>query len=571
VYISTDKGESWKFTNASNPRPFYFSIPRYDPQDINRIYLPGVSLSYSEDQGKSFRIMHETVHVDHHALWIDPHDSDHFMVGEDGGLGVTYDRGKTWRMLNNIPVGQFYIATYDFRKPYWVYGGLQDNGCWATPTQTNHNGVMWQDSYNLSGGDGFYVRIDPTDWHTAYSESQGGGVVRTDQQTGDQKFIGPRAPKGEKYRFNWNTPIELAPNNPSTVYIGGNKLFRSQDKGDHWDPISPDLTTNDPTEQAPGKSSPTPDINSGAEMHCTIVTISPSPVNSSVIWCGTDDGNVQVTQDGGHTWTNVEPNMTGLPKGLWVSRVLASKFSEGRAFVTVDGHRSNDFHPYAYTTEDFGKTWTPMTTGLPDDSSLYVVQEGAKNQDLLFMGSETAIEVSMDRGKTWTKYDNKNFPTVPIYDLEIHPRDLDLIVATHGRSIWTINISGLEQTTSDSLKADAAIFQPKDMLMLGRVDQEDWSGDQDYVSKNTQPGCEIPFYLGKDLADDATMTFSDILGNTTDDVKVGKTAGFHVYQWNGRIKGRDAKPGDYRVTLKAGGKEYMTSVHVDDVSASMNQ
>lgn len=570
TYISRDNGRTWTFTNGTNPRPFYFSIPRYDPQDINRIYVPGVSTLYTDDQGKTFRTLHETVHVDHHALWIDPRDSNHILVGEDGGVGETYDRGKSWKMVNNLPVGQFYIATYDMRKPYWVYGGLQDNGCWATPTQTRHNGVDFQDSYNLSGGDGFYCQVDPTNWRVAYSESQGGSVVRTDQQTGEQKFIAPRAPKGETYRFNWNTPILLSPFNPSTVYVGGNKLFKSTDRGDHWEPISPDLTTNNSDELKPGKSSPTPDINSGAEQHCTIVSVSESPLKAGLIWCGTDDGNVQLTQDGGKTWTNVSANIPNLPKELWVSRVLASKFSEGRAYVTIDGHRSDDFHPYAYMTDDYGKTWTSIANGLPQDASLYVVQEGAKNENLVLLGSETSIQISLDRGKSWTKYDNKDFPTVPVYDLEIQPRDLDLIVATHGRSIWTINIAGLEQFSGDVQKADAAVFQPKDVLLLGRTDDSIFSGDQTWISNNTQPGTEIPFYLKNDLSDDATIQVADILGNAGEPVKVGKTAGFHVYPWRAEIKGRRVKPGDYRVTLKANGKEYVTSVHVEDVSETLD-
>lgn len=571
TYLSKDKGETWIYTNSLNPRPFYFSIPRYDPNDIDRIYVPGVSLSYSEDRGKSFRVMHETVHVDHHAMWIDPNNSNHMMVGEDGGVGVTYDRGKNWRFLNNMPIGQFYTATYDMRKPYWVYGGLQDNGCWATPTQTRRGGSDYHDSYTMSGGDGFYVQVDPTDWRTVYSESQGGGMVRTDQLTGEQKFIQPRAGKGEKpYRFNWNTPIHMSPFNPRTIYAGGNMLFRSTDRGDHWQPISPDLSTNDPEKQKPGKSSPTPDIDSGAERHCTIVTISESPMKAGLIYCGTDDGNIQVTKDGGATWTNVTANVPGLPKNLWISRLVASKFAERRAFLTIDGHRSNDFHPYVFTTEDYGKTWTPISAGLADDKSVYAVQEGVKNQDLLFVGAETGLSVSTDRGKTWTKYDHKDFPNVPIYDLQIQPRDLDLIIATHGRSLWTINIAGLESASTDTLNTDAAIFKPHDLLTFSTLDSEGWDGDQNWTAKNTQPGCQIHYYFKSDLADEATMTFTDIMGVSSNEVKVGKTAGFHVYTWNGIIKGRRVQPGDYRVTMKAGGKDYTTVVHVEDSTASMN-
>ncbi|MBI3721528.1 MAG: hypothetical protein HY248_03160, partial [Fimbriimonas ginsengisoli] len=437
VYLSTDEGDSWKKVNALNPRPFYFSRPCCDPSDVNRIYLAGISLHYSVDGGKTFRAIRSSVHVDYHALWVDPSDSNHILVGNDGGVGQTRDRGVTWEHLNNLPIGQFYAGTYDMRRPYWVYGGLQDNGSWAYPTQSMRGQTGFWDAMGENDSDGFHVQVDPTDWRTVYWESQGGGIERYDQAKRSGTNL-RRNVKGQNLRFNWSTPFIISPHNPRTLYIGSNMLFKTVDRGDHWRMVSPDLTTNNPAQINLGEG-PISAVRTGAEQHCTIITISESPMRPGLLWVGTDDGLVQVSQDDGATWTNVTKSIPGLPDGLWCSRVCASRFVEGRAYATFDGHRSDDFHPYVSVTEDFGKTWSSLAAGLPQGDSLYCITEGQQNPDLLYLGSEMSLRFSFDRGKTWSKL-RTGFPTVAVHDLVVHPRDLDLIAATHGRSLWTIDV-----------------------------------------------------------------------------------------------------------------------------------
>lgn len=567
-YRSTDGGDSWAKVSNQNPRPFYFSIPRQDPSDENRIYIPGVQILFSDDAGKTFRNFPSSVHVDHHAFWINPNDSNHIIIGEDGGLGQTRDKGAKWQMLNGLAIGQFYAATFDMRKPYWVYGGLQDNGCWGGPTQTLRGGIGWYDYYNVGGGDGFYVQVDPEDWTTLYSESQGGAISRINQLTGEQKFIQPRAAQGEpRLRFNWNSPIMLSPHNSKTVYFAGNRLFKSVNRGDNWKAISPDLTTNDPNKQKPGDGSVSPE-NTGAEAHCTIVTISESPRKQGLLWVGTDDGLVHVSQDDGTTWTNVTP--PDATRDMWCTRVVASRYVEGRAYATFDGHRRDDYNPYVFVTEDFGKTWTKLTNGLPVNHTVHVVREGLRNENLLFLGTEQGLWVSLDRGQNWTQYKGGDWPTVPVNDIVLHPRDGEAVIATHGRSIWTMPVSALEDMTAENLAKDVVLTKPNPVYLLGRVTVGDWSGDQDLIFRNTQPGTNVMFYSKAD-AGDAKVVVSDAEGNTVADLSATAKKGLNVVNWNAGRSRRRLQTGDYRVTLTVGGKDYVTSVRVEDISATMGR
>jgi len=563
TYKSTDGGESWKRLNFLNPRPFYFSTPEQDPSDENRIYILGDNLWVSDDAGKTFRTPSIRVHPDHHAFWIDPNDSYHILDGNDGGLFVSRDKGLAWEQLNQLPIGQFYAVAVDMRRPYWIYGGLQDNSCWGIPTQTRHNGIAFYDSVALGGGDGFHVQVDPNNWSTVYSESQGGSISRTDLLTGQSRGIRPRL-QGERIRFNWSTPFILSPHNPHTLYMGGNFLFKTVDRGDHWVPISKDLTTNDPSKQHAGDLSVTPE-NTGAETHCTIITISESPLKEGLIWTGSDDGQVNVTRNGGATWTNVTYNIPGLPSNTWCSRVLASKWVEGRAYATFDGHRGNDFKPYLYVTEDYGKTWKPLVSGLPNNDCLYVVIEGEKNRDLLYLGSEMSLRVSLDLGQTWTRFRTK-FPTVAVHDLLVHPRELDLVIGTHGRSIWTLDVSGLEQLSKDDLSKDVVVTTPQDVLLFARNGSDGWEGDRYYVAPNSQPGTHIMYYLKKP-AKDVSVVVSDIKGDRTQEYTGSTDVGLNVVTWSGRLDGRMASQGDYKITVKVDGKEYVAAVHVEDVSS----
>jgi len=565
TYRSTDGGESWKRVNFLNPRPFYFSTPEQDPVDENRIYILGDNLWYSDDAGKTFKTFNIHVHPDHHAFWIDPKDNNHILDGNDGGAFVTRDRGLAWEQYNQLAIGQFYAIAVDNRRPYWIYGGLQDNSCWGIPTQTKRGGVAFVDSVGLGGGDGFHCQVDPTEWNIVYSESQGGAASRMDLLTGQSRGIRPRL-EGTRLRFNWSTPFIISPHNPRTLYFGANILFKSVDRGDHFVPISKDLTTNDSTKQHAGDSSVTPE-NTGAEAHCTIITISESPTKEGLIWTGSDDGQVNVTRNGGTTWTNVTANIPDLPANTWCSRVLASKWFEGRAYATFDGHRSNDFKPYLYVTEDYGKTWKPLTTGLPEADNLYVITEGEKNRDLLYLGSEKSLRISLDRGQTWTRFRTK-FPTVAVHDLIVHPKEMDLVIATHGRSIWTLDVSGLEQLGKSDLDSDVVVPTPQDLLVFARNGGGGWEGDRYYVAPNSQPGTHIMYYLKK-AAKDVTVIVSDIKGERTQEFTGSTEPGLNSVTWSGRLDGRMVTTGDYKITVKVDGKEYISSVHAEDVSGKV--
>jgi photosystem II stability/assembly factor-like uncharacterized protein len=565
IYQSTDGGESWKRVTNRNPRPFYFSMPRQDPKDVNTFYMPGVDLNVTSDLGKTFKTIAGRVHSDYHAFWINPQDHDQILIGCDGGIYESRDMGKTWQMKNTLAIGQFYAVAYDMRKPYWVYGGLQDNGSWGIPTQTTHNGVAFFDAISVGGGDGFHVQVDPDDWGTVYSESQGGAVSRTDVRTGGSRFIRPRE---ANLRFNWSTPIELSPWSSKTVYVGSNKLFRSSNRGDNWDAISPDLTTNDPEKMKAGDLSVSPE-RTGAENYCTIISISESPRRQGLIYVGTDDGLVQKTEDAGKTWVNLTANIPGVPANTWCSRVIASKWVDGRVYALFDGHRSNDFKPYAFVSEDFGKTWNSLAAGLPDFDCLYVIREGEKNQDLLYLGSEKSLRFSLDRGATWTRF-RQNFPTVAVHDLKVHPRELDLIIATHGRSLWTLDVSALEGMSKGTLSQDVAIFKPQNVYFLGRGAGNWFGGDGVFTSGNSQPGTKITYYLKQPVSGEVTLTVGDAGDISTTDLETTNKAGLNIVSWNGRIDGRNVAPGDYRVVLTAGGKSYVTSVHVEDASLTNN-
>lgn len=575
IFVSTDRGESWMKMSTRGFRYFYFTIPRWDPVDENRIYFPDVGIFASDDQGKTLRAFNTSVHVDHHAMWINPNDNNHIIIGQDGGVGQTRDRGATWEHLNYLAIGQFYACAFDMRKPYFVYGGLQDNGSWGGPTQSPRGSVAFWDWYGVGGGDGFFVQVDPDDWGVIYSESQGGAAGMQNIRTGERGSLRPQPVQGERYRFNWNTPIELSPHNPRIVYIGGNKLFRSLNRGAKMEAISPDLTTNDPKKLGPPIGSVTWDIT-GAENHCTIITISESGFKPGVIWCGTDDGNVWVTPDYGKTWNNVAPNIEGAPKFGYVSRVQASKWAEGRCYITYDNHRMDDVNTYVFATEDMGKTWTKITNGLRPDEPCHVIREGVKNPDLLVLGTEYNIYFSMDKGQNWTRF--KEFPTVPIHDLRIHPRELDVVIATHGRSLWTMNISGLEELAKANMEKDVFLCRPQNVyIMSARGGQQDnWDGDRIWTARNTQPGTDIFYYMKADTLADVTIRVTDAEGIEMANITAYKSAGLHSIRWNARTGGgggfgggggpRRLTPGDYRVTLKVGDKEYVTSVHVEMAS-----
>lgn len=562
VFRSHDGGESWTRVNIVNPRPFYFSIPRFDQQDMNTIWVPGVELLVSRDGGQTMRVMDNDVHSDYHAFWVNPKDPQHIICGVDGGVYVTRDKGVTWEMHDRMAIGQFYAIHFDMRKPYWVYGGLQDNGSWGIPTQTARGVIGPWDSSSLSGGDGFHVQVDPNDYRWVFSESQGGAVQRRNQATGQG---GGGGPTGKDLRFNWSTPIVLSPWNGSVVYVGSNKLHRSMNRGASWEVISPDLTTNDPAKQRVGEGSVSPESTS-AEVHCTIITIGESPREAGVLWVGTDDGNVQLSKDNGATWINVTPKPeTGLPAGTWVSRVTPSRMNAGRCYATFDNHRRGDFKPYLMKTEDYGQTWTPLQTGLAPNESCYVIKEGLQNPNLLILGTEMGMYFSLNRGETWSKF-KSNFPSVAVHDVAIHPRDQDLVVGTHGRSIWTVNISALEALTTDNLSRSAFLCPPAPAYLLGpaRNSAQDVTHFQ---IANSQPGTRIFFYLKSAPKTKPSVSLQTADGKAVATQEGEMKAGLQSLQFSSR----GWTEGTYRVVLKVGDNEYTSSLKVEDISENIQQ
>ncbi|UCG86345.1 MAG: hypothetical protein JSW71_20985 [Gemmatimonadota bacterium] len=506
VYRSTDRGETWERISSTNPRPMYYSQIRIDPNDPERIYVLGTQLAISEDGGKTFRNDGaQDIHVDHHALWIDPRDSDHLIIGNDGGVAASFDRARSWRMYDNLAIGQFYQVGVDMRDPYYVCGGLQDNSSWCGPSRTlNAYGIKNSDWYDVWGGDGFFNLIDPTDHTILYAESQGGNIGRVDVTTGEGTRIRPVARPGDdeeadrSFRFNWNTPIVISTHDPATIYTGANVLLRSPDRGVTWQEVSPDLTKQiDRTElEIMGVlgSEPMLSANDGISTYGNITTIGESPLDTDVVYVGTDDGNVQLTRDGGATWTDLTSNVRGLPERTYVSRIVPSRFAEGRVYATFDGHRNDDFAPYAYVSEDFGRRWQAITEGLPHGWSVNVIAEHVSNQNLLFLGNEVGVYFSVDRGGTWSRLKN-NLPTVPVDDIVIHGRDNDLILGTHGRSIWIMDdIIPLEQLTSELLGTTAHVFPIRAATMYSLAGSWPfWHAD--YAAANPPIGARIRYYL----------------------------------------------------------------------------
>ncbi len=455
LYRSDDGGFKWKMVNDKNvgDRPFYYAQLAVDPENENRVYDIHSIVTVSEDGGKSFEtlIAWNKIHPDHHAFWISPENPAFLIDGNDGGMAISHDKGKTWRFVENLPLAQFYHISYDMETPYNVYGGMQDNGSWMGPSRVlSSDGITnayWQ---FLSFGDGFDVVPDPSNSRYGYSMSQGGNLVRYDIETGHTKFIRPPDPENVKLRFNWNAGIAQDPFDKTTIYYGSQFLHKSTDKGDSWEIISPDLTTDDTSKQKQLESGGLTYDVTDAENFTTIIAIDPSPVKKGVIWIGTDDGNLQVTKDGGKLWENVSGNIKGVPKGTWIPQVRASTYNEAEAWVVLDNHRRNDWNTYAYYTKDFGKSWTRIA----DDDSIFgyalsIIQDPVQ-PNLVFLGTEFGLYVSFDKAKTWNKW-KEGYPNVSTMDMQIQPRENDLILGTFGRAAYILdNIEPLREIAANS-------------------------------------------------------------------------------------------------------------------------
>ena len=503
IFRSEDKGETWKKMSDTNPRPSYYSQVRIDPNNDLRVWVLGASMYYSEDGGKTFSTQRvQKIHGDFHALWIDPANSDHILAGSDGGIHWSYDSGRTWDFVNTLAIGQFYEIGLDNERPYHICGGLQDNGSWCGPVRTlSTDGISNEDWALVHDSDGFYAQIDPVEPWIVYAEAQDGYLSRRDTRTGQERSIKPEAELDEPhYRFNWNSPVVVSTHDHMTIYYGGNYLFKSTNRGDSWTRVGSDLTTGADRNRlaisgkVPDKT--TLSRHDGVEEYPTITTIGESPVSPSVLWAGTDDGNLQVTRDGGKTWKNVAPRVPGLPKGTYVSRIIASKYAEGTAYATFDGHRADDYSIYVFLTTDYGETWKLIRNGIPDNAgSVHVVREHPRDANLLFVGTEFGLWVSWDRGANWSALKN-NFPTVPVDDLQIQARENDLVLGTHGRSIWVLDdLTPIEKMASTVANADDTFFQPR-AATLWFLRARRWSaGQKMFTAKNPPYGALLTYYL----------------------------------------------------------------------------
>jgi photosystem II stability/assembly factor-like uncharacterized protein len=516
LFRSDDRGES--FTKISSDvgivsRGFYYADLRIDPSNENRLLTLAGALNLSIDGGKSFERISRSMHSDYHALWIDPEDPQRMWQGHDGGAGVSYNGGKTWEFIDVLPLGQFYSIFADNREPfYYVGGGLQDNATWYGPSRTGEPfGVLPDDWREISNGDGFQAVFHPEEPEITLTEYQGGRIVRTDNRTREIQFVSPYAPtlggapaSAFEVRFNWNAPIVASPRDGKTVYFAGNKVFRTRDFGSTWETLSPDLTTNNP-EKLGSAGGPVWQENSTAEYHCTIVSFAESPADALVLWAGTDDGNLQVSRDGGALWENVIANVPGVPAHSTVSHVEPSRRGAGVAYVSFDRHLLDDLRPYVFRTEDFGRSFVEIGRALPENAYVWVLREDPKNPELLYAGTELGLYATRDSGKRWERLHLKNLPTVSVHDLLIHPRDNDLIVGSHGRGLFIFDDATPLQRIGEALEKTAHLFPIRRAVRFQVKPTRYGIGDKIYVGKNPPYGALLTYFLKEEIPEDKPL------------------------------------------------------------------
>lgn len=582
LYRSEDAGKTWRWMNDVDVRPFYYSQVRVDPKLPNRVYWSSTPFNFSDDGGKTVRNGTVGIHVDHHAMWIDPNDPEHFIVGDDGGVSQTWDRGGNYDFLNRISIGQFYEVSYDMAVPYRVCGGLQDNGSWCGPSRKRGGPITNTDWFTVGGGDGFYTAQDPGNPNIIYAESQGGNIRRLDYSTGESKSIvkptwRPRYLEDEDsilvargdttkpasavlkkrlaelqiaqqkdstdldLRFNWNTPYFVSPHAPSTIYIGGNRVLKSTNRGDDVLPISPDLSTRDLTKVRWSIDSTGGITNdaTGAETYGTIVALAESYMRPGLLFAGTDDGNVWLTRNDGATWDNITTHFSGVPPKTYVVRIEPSHFDTATFYVAFDNHRVNDFAPYLYVTTDFGKSFRSIANDLPKGGPdfLHVIREDPVNRDLLYVGTDVGAFISRDRGQSWQKF-MTGLPTVPVHDLKIQPRDHELIAATHGRGIYIADVAGLEQLRDSVFAKGTYLFAPKTAYAFGEAPGAEISSGQSTFKGQSAPfGADIMYRLTSGSPKDTVkLVITNVKGDTLKTLNGKGGAGIHHVTWDLKAK-----------------------------------
>lgn len=569
VYRSEDGGETWKYLNRYNNRPFYYSQIRINPSDDQLVYVLATAFMWSKDGGKTLTQAQAPFgpNYDHHAMWIDPTNKDRFYLGKDKGLTLTHDHGRSFIYFDNLPVAQFYKVGTDMRDPYAIYGGLQDNGSIGTMGFTRDVlGIRNDASWKMHWDDGQYVAVDPTDWRTIYSEGTEGtfrvvdpvghkdisrratprNIINFQEMTGKA----PDSPDAAKeIRTNWTAPFIISPHDPSVVYYGTNRLLETTDKGLTWRIVSPDLSRNDPEKNDKGTGGITPD-ETGAEGYATIYSVSESPLQKGVIWAGTDDGNVWITRDGGTTWNEVDASIPAVPKGLWVSRVVASALDANTAYVSFDGHRSDNRETWLFRTRDGGKTWENLSSGLAAHQPVYVIEEDSKNPNILIVGTESGLQVSLDRGRTWRPMMN-GLPMVAVYDVVIHPRERDVILGTHGRGIYVLDdITALEQWQPELASKPLHLFEQRRATVWEDMSRSGQMGDNTYAGQNPPFVAPvnfqqrdrthlvntplITFYLGPNALGEAKLDITSPDGRVRS-LSVPAKPGITRYAWDGRM------------------------------------
>lgn len=580
MYKSEDAGATWTRTNGDFGlvvRPFYFSRIVIDPRDPNIILKAGLRGSLSRDGGKTFRDIGGGIHADVHDFWFDINSSERMYLCDDGGVYRSYDNGNVWDMVKGIPVSQFYQVAVDDQTPFKVYGGLQDNGSWIGPS-AKPGGIENRDWVSVGAGDGFRTMPNPKDPNIVYSEMQGAeNIWRVNLEKNSVKTIKPFPEANDpKFRFNWNTPLATSKNQANRLYCGSQFLHKSEDMGETWVKISPDLTTNDPAKQQQENSGGISADNSGAENHCTVFAINESPLDENIIWAGTDDGNIQVTLDGGKNWNNVTANVPNLPKNTWCYFIEPSSFDKNTAYAVFTGYTQNDFNPYIYKTTDAGKTWKSIVSA---DIKSFVrnIKEDYKNPNLLFIGTEAGLYVTIDGGQNWSQFKNQ-MPPVAVHWVELHPRENAVVMATHGRGVIIIDdISPLRQITKDVISKEFQFFETKPYKLIESGSFGGYARMGEFVGENPSKQPKIVYYQkSRHTFGKMSLEIFDKDNNKIADLPAGKSKGINIVQWNAEIKapktakaktiaqggfvGLPVPAGTYKVKVTKGTKEYTTDI-----------